>query len=361
MTNMSDIDPKSMKIGAVIPCYRAADSIAAVVADIPDVVDQIFCVNDASDDNLGDVLNELAKTNPRVQVLTHETNQGVGGATVTGYKAAIDADMHVIVKLDSDGQMDPTLIPALVAPILKGEADYVKGNRFFNLESVRAMPNVRLLGNAGLSFMSKISSGYWHLFDPTNGFTAIHAEVARVLPLDKLHKRYFFESDLLFRLGTLPASVTDVPMEAIYGEEVSNLSEFDALARFPVLHTKNFFKRLAYNFFLRDFSTASLYFVMGTVLLIFGLIFGIGAWISSAQSGAPATAGTVMLSALPILIGIQMLLTFFGYDVASSRRPAIHPHIGRVRVLKARAASTKSLENQTTAKSKARAPKAKQR
>ncbi len=344
MNKKPETSQSAPAVAVVIPCFRSGGSVGSVISRIPDLVKTIYCVNDASDDNLPEVLEEISSANPRVRVLTHDENQGVGGATVTGYKAAIDDGMEIIVKLDSDGQMNPSLIPALIAPIVQGESDYVKGNRFFDLESVKTMPKLRLLGNAGLSFMNKISSGYWHLFDPTNGFTALHAEVARVLPLDKLHKRYFFESDLLFRLGTLPAAVTDVPMEAIYGDEVSNLREFDALVKFPVLHGKNFFKRLAYNFFLRDFSTASLYFIVGVILFFFGLFVGITAWISSAQTGSPATAGTVMLSALPLLVSIQMLLTFFSYDVASSRRPALFPHIGRVRVLKASSEPAKVLE-----------------
>lgn len=348
MNTTSDPNLSTPSIAVVIPCYRSAKSVGSVISRIPALVEKIYCIDDASDDNLAEVLDVISASDPRVKMLKHEQNMGVGGATVTGFKAAISDGIEIIVKLDSDGQMDPSLIPALVAPIIAGEADYVKGNRFFNLESVRTMPWVRLLGNAGLSFMNKISSGYWHLFDPTNGFTAIHADVAHVLPLDKLHKRYFFESDLLFRLGTMHAAVTDVPMEAIYGDEVSNLREFDALIKFPLLHSRNFIKRILYNFFLRDFSIASLNLITGVILLVFGLIFGITAWISSAQTGAPATAGTVMLSALPILVSIQMLLSFFSYDVLNSRRPALYPHISRVRVLRASGVVTNSLEDGQT-------------
>ncbi len=322
----------------VIPCYRAARTIRAVVAEVPAEITRIYCVNDASDDNLAEVLDALSQDDRRVQVLTHAVNGGVGAATVTGYRAAIEGGAQIIVKLDSDGQMDPRLIPALIEPILRGEADYVKGNRFFDIQSVQKMPKMRLIGNAGLSFLSKLSSGLWHLFDPTNGFTAIHAEVAAILPLDKLHKRYFFESDMLFRLGTVRAAVCDVPMEAVYGDEKSNLSEMDALLKFPGLHLRNLGKRVIYNYFLRDFSTASLSLLAGVVLLMGGGLFGIAHWIESARTGIPATAGTVMLSAFPVLIGVQLLLNFLGYDVTASQRPALYPQIQRVRVLRARKA-----------------------
>ena len=162
-------------------------------------------------------------TDARVIVLRNPQNLGVGGAVLTGYRAAIEAGADVIIKIDGDGQMDPGLIPTFIAPIIAGEADYTKGNRFFDLEEIRAMPRVRLIGNAALSFMTKLSSGYWNLFDPTNGYTAIHAHVARHLPFEKISSGYFFETDMLFRLNTLRAVVIDVPMDAKYGDEVSNL------------------------------------------------------------------------------------------------------------------------------------------
>ena len=142
---------------------------------------------------------------------------------MTGYRVALDDGMDIMVKIDGDGQMAPELLPDFVAPILAGEADYTKGNRFFDLEQVSQMPTVRLLGNAVLSFFNKISSGYWNLFDPTNGYTAIHRDVAACLPFGRISRRYFFESDMLFRLNTLRAVVVDIPMHASYGDEVSNL------------------------------------------------------------------------------------------------------------------------------------------
>ena len=322
------------KTAVVIPCYRAANTIRSVISQIPNKIEKIYCVNDASDDNLAEVLQVVAEEDPRVHVLTHKANGGVGAATVTGYRAAIEGQSEIIVKLDSDGQMDPRLIPALIEPIIRGEADYVKGNRFFDISTVQRMPMSRLIGNAGLSFMSKLSSGLWHLFDPTNGFTAIHSEIAAILPLEKLHKRYFFESDMLFRLGSIGAAVRDVPMEAVYGDEKSNLSEVQALLVFPGLHFKNLIKRVFYNYFLRNFSPASLSLIVGLMLFVTGGIFGIFQWIESARLGVPATAGTVMLSAFPVLVGVQLLLSFLSHDVTASQRPALHPQIGKVRVLR---------------------------
>ena len=322
------------RIAVVIPCYKASRSLPFVVAAVPAVVERIYCVNDCSPDDTGQVVDWLARFNPRVTAVHREQNGGVGGATMTGFRTALADGMDVVVKLDSDGQMNPAFIPTLVAPILAGEADFVKGNRFFDLDSVRAMPSMRLLGNAGLSFLTKLSTGYWQMFDPTNGFIAIHANVLGMLPLDKIHPRYFFESDLLFRLSTLGANMVEVPMQAVYADEKSNLSELNAALTFPPLHLRNLLKRIGYNYFLRGFSAASLHLVGGVVLTWFGILFGIRAWLQSAAAGEPATAGTVMLSALPILLGLQLFLNFLSHDVASAPRAPIHKLLGRFAVFK---------------------------
>jgi dolichol-phosphate mannosyltransferase len=322
------------RIAVVMPCYKCAATVAQVIAEIPPEVERIYCVNDASPDGLAPVLDGLAAGNPRVKVIHRPENGGVGAATVSGFLAAAADEMHVVVKLDSDGQMNPAFIPTLIAPIISGEADFVKGNRFFDLDSVRAMPGLRLFGNAGLSFLSKLSTGYWQMFDPTNGYLAVHTNVLNVLPLEKLHPRYFFESDLLFRLSTLGAHMVEVPMEAIYQDEKSSLSELNAFVTFPVLHLRNLTKRIAYNYFLRGFSAASLHLLGGALLLLSGMVYGIKAWIESAATGEPATAGTVMLGALPIIVGFQMLLNFLSHDVASAPRVPIHNYLSRFTVLK---------------------------
>lgn len=205
---------------------------------------------------------------------------------------------------------------------MTGEVDYTKGNRFYDLEEIRAMPRVRLFGNAVLSLMSKLSTGYWDLFDPTNGYTAIHADVARHLPFAKISKRYFFETDMLFRLNTLRAVVVDVPMSAKYGEEVSNLKISKIIGEFLFKHVRNLFKRIFYNYYLRDMSLASLELPLGLLLLMFGTGFGGYNWYESAHLNVVTPAGTVMLAALPILMGMQLVLAFLGNDIGSvPRRP----------------------------------------
>ncbi|PLC52495.1 glycosyl transferase family 2 [Pollutimonas nitritireducens] len=230
--------------------------------------------------------------------------------------------MEIIVKVDGDGQMDPGLIPNFVAPIVAGEADYTKGNRFFDLKEIHAMPPARLLGNAALSFMTKLSSGYWDVFDPTNGYTAIHSDVARYLPFKKISQRYFFETDMLFRLNILRAVVVDIPMDASYGSEVSNLKISKIVGEFFIKHIRNFIKRLFYSYYLRDVSLASIELPLGLLMLIFGISLGGYQWFESSQAGVPTPAGTVMLAAMPILMGLQLVLAFIGYDIAAiPKRP----------------------------------------
>jgi glycosyltransferase involved in cell wall biosynthesis len=314
-------------IAVVIPSYRVTRHILGVLAGIGPEVTRIYVVDDRCPDGSGALVRAQC-ADPRVTVLEHAENQGVGGAVMTGYRAAIADGMQIIVKVDGDGQMDAALIPQFVAPILNGEADYTKGNRFFDLEQIRQMPPLRLFGNAVLSLMTKLSSGYWDLFDPTNGYTAIHADAARHLPFDKISKRYFFETDMLFRLNTLNAVAVDVPMDASYGDEVSNLKISKIVTEFLFKHVRNFSKRIFYNYYLRNMSLASVELPLGLALLAWGTVYGVVHWIASAKAGVATAPGTVMLSALPVLMGTQLVLAFLAYDISSVPRRAIHRMTG---------------------------------
>ncbi len=316
--------PPTPSIAVVIPCYRVKAQILGVLAAIGEQVTRIYVVDDACPQGSADHV-ETHCADPRVRVLRHAVNGGVGAAVLTGYRQALEDGAEVIVKIDGDGQMDPALIPAFVAPILRGEADYSKGNRFYDLTQISRMPNMRIFGNAVLSFMAKFSTGYWDLFDPTNGYTAIHAEAARLLPHERISQRYFFETDLLFRLNTFRAVVVDVPMDARYGEEVSNLKISRILGEFLFKHLRNFGKRIFYNYFLRDLSLASLELVFGLGMIVFGTSYGLYHWQQSLLAGTTTPAGTVMLAALPALVGLQLLLAFFGYDIAAVPKRPLWP------------------------------------
>jgi len=306
-------------IAVVIPCYRSGERVLQLIQRIGPEVGWILVVDDCCPLGTGDLVDSRI-ADPRVRVIRHASNQGVGGAMVSGYKAALETPAVAIVKLDSDGQMDPALIPQLARAVLAGEADYSKGNRFFQVADVRNMPSLRLLGNAALSFLSKLSTGYWQLFDPTNGFTAIHRHTLAALPLDHLARRYFFESDLLFRLGQLRAVVRELPMRSVYADEPSSLSPLQQIRPFLRGHGSNFAKRLIYDYLLRGFSVASVQLILGLLLVGGGSVFGIAEWVAHVHQGVTASAGTVMLAALPVLVGIQCLLAWLAHDMSSDPR-----------------------------------------
>lgn len=324
MAGTSAVAAIAAHVAVVIPCYRVRGTVLDVIAQVPAFVESIHVVDDACPEDSGRHV-EAHCHDPRVAVHFNGRNLGVGGAVMTGYAAAVAAGAEVIVKMDGDGQMDPAALPQLIGPILRGEADYTKGNRFYDLAQIGRMPRLRILGNAVLSFMTKISSGYWDLFDPTNGYTAIHARVLAHLPLHKISRRYFFETDMLFRLNIIRAVVADVPMDARYGAETSNLRITRVLFDFGAKHVRNTIKRIFYNYFLRDLSLASIELVFGSLLIAIGGGMGIWFWAQSAQTGVTASAGSVMLVALQIIVGLQLILGFLAYDIASVPRRAQHP------------------------------------
>lgn len=326
----------SFRLAVVIPCYRVCETVIDVIARIPPEVAKIYCIDDACPEHSG---NHIAATcqDDRVSVIQHGRNRGVGGAVLTGYLRSFDDDIDIVVKIDGDGQMDPELLPSIVGPIVRGEADYTKGNRFYAPEALAGMPLIRLVGNAMLSFLTKLSSGYWMIFDPTNGYTAIHTSLLAHLPIDKIAHDYFFESDMLFRLNIIRAVVTDVPMAARYRGETSSLKVGRMIGPFGWRHFRNFLKRIAYNYYLRDFHVASVELVIGILSLGFGGTVGLAEWVEHAKAGTATPTGTIMLVALSILVGVQMLLAFLNYDVQSvPRRPVYPTYNGMTRIAGAR-------------------------
>jgi dolichol-phosphate mannosyltransferase len=316
----------SDKVAVIIPAYRVAQSIVSVVQSIPHSIGAIYVVDDCCPEASGRVVDKVVK-DPRVNVINNDRNLGVGGATLTGYRIAYEDGADIAVKLDGDGQMDATLIPELIDPLVRGDADYVKGNRFYFMRSLRGMPRRRLFGNAVLSFVAKFTTGYWNIMDPTNGFTALRLELLPFLETEKIHSRYFFETDMLFRLGLLRAVVQDYPMDARYGDENSSLSLSTALFTFSFRHLRNFFKRIFYVYFLRDFSAGTIQLISGIACLTFGIVFGSIHWLDSVARGEVASAGTVMVAGLPIMVGIQLLISAINWDISSTPTRPIHPFL----------------------------------
>lgn len=317
----------SSGIAVVIPCYKVTRHIQSVILKIGPEVDRIYCVDDACPDASGNFIGSNI-VDQRICVLRNPKNLGVGGAVMVGYRQATHDGAKVIVKIDGDDQMDPGLLMRFVEPIAKGNADYTKGNRFWDLRQIRQMPLLRRIGNLGLSFMAKASGGYWSNFDPTNGYTAISAKVASILPFESISSRYFFETDMLFRLNIVRAVVVDIPMDAHYGDEISGLRVSKVLPEFLAKHTRNLIKRILYNYYLRDLSIASLELIAGLGLLVFSLGFGGYHWIHSYSTGLPTPVGTVIIPTIAVVSGLQFLLAFVGYDIANVPTRPLHPMLG---------------------------------
>jgi glycosyltransferase involved in cell wall biosynthesis len=306
-----------MIITVVIPCYNVSRHIEDVIKKLPPEVNWIIAVNDRSKDDTENVLLRIQAENKKVIVINQEENQGVGGAMITGFKRSIELNSDITIKIDGDDQMDSSYLPAFIKPILDNKADYTKGNRFRDFKALRKMPVLRRFGNLGLSFMIKAASGYWNIFDPNNGFVAISNEMLKTIDLNKIHKRYFFESSMLIELYHADAVIQEIPMKARYGDEVSNLSLTRTLFGFPPKLLKAFIRRIILKYFLFDFNIASLYLLFGVPLFLFGLVYGIVNYIEFGSSHTPAPTGTVVIPTLLIIMGFQLLLSATSYDISN--------------------------------------------
>lgn len=324
-TGPADALLKRARVWIVIPCYRVRDHILTVLGGVPDWIEGVVCVDDACPEGTADFL-EAQDLDPRVVVLRLPKNKGVGGAVMAGYREAQQRGGEILVKIDGDDQMDLAYLPQMVTPILLGEADYVKGNRFASVGHLQAMPGVRVFGNAVLSFAAKVSTGYWNIFDPTNGFTALEASVARKVLERPVAKRFFFETDLLYHLGAMRAVVRDVPMPSRYGDEQSNIRIRAIAGSFAARHLRNFVHRVGGQYFVRDFNVATVEMLGGALFLAFGVAYALH-WFAVREPGQAASAGVVMAAALPVIIGVQLLLQAINFDVQNVPNRPIHPYL----------------------------------
>jgi glycosyltransferase involved in cell wall biosynthesis len=292
--------------------------IQKVVAEIPDYVTSIILVDDASPDRTGEILDKLEKENVKIKVLHHSKNQGVGGAMISGFLEAMKQNYEVVFKIDGDGQMDISYFDRMLKAVFEGKYDFVKGNRFFDQKMLRKMPALRRFGNIGMGFLIKMASGYWNIFDPTNGFFCVHGSVLKKIDFTRIDKRFFFVCFLLIELFYAGARIKDIPMPAIYAEEKSNLSVWKTFFSFPPKLFKAFLRRIWLRYFICDFNIGSLYIFFGIPLFFFGLFFGIIKWLhySSLQIGTPT--GTIMIALISLILGFQMILAAIQYDITAN-------------------------------------------
>ncbi len=314
---MTEPDFSQYKITAVIPAYKVEKQIAETLARVPDYIREIIVVNDASPDKTGEIVRRRQVDDARIVLVEHAQNRGVGGAMLTGFQEALKRGTQVVVKIDGDGQMSGYDPRPLLLPLIRGQADYVKGNRFRDFQALKSMPLIRQIGNMGLGFLVKAATGYWDCFDPTNGFFAIRQEVLAALPLERVHKSYFFETSMLGELYLIDALIKDVPYPAVYGDEVSNLSVAKTLWEFPPKLVYIFLRRVLIKNFLFDFSMESIYLLSGLPMFFGGLIFGVMKWIKYFNLGIPAPTGTIMIPVMLVMLGFQLLLAAANIDLQS--------------------------------------------
>ncbi len=304
------------KICVILPAHNEAELIGGVISGLPEYVSSIVVVDDVSTDDTAAVVEAL--NDPRVTLVRHAKNTGVGGAMITGYKTALDLDCDILVKMDADGQMAISDLPRLLRPLVNGIAEYAKGNRFYVINANRTMPRTRKFGSVILTFMTKMASGYWHIFDSQCGFTAMRAHMLKMIDLDAIARDYFFENDMLIWLNTADARVVDVPIKTLYGDEVSDVRISRIMWSFPPRLIRGWFFRVARKYLLMDFGAIGALGIFGTVLTLFGGSYGAYRLIQANITGVPTTTGTVMFAVLPLIVGIQCLLQAFLMEVAES-------------------------------------------
>jgi glycosyltransferase involved in cell wall biosynthesis len=303
------------RIAAVVPAYNEAKLIGTTISTMPDFVDIIVVVNDCSTDETSQRALEVG--DPRVVLVEHTVNTGVGGAILDGHAKALELGSDVNVVMAGDAQMDPEYLPALLSPICSQGYEFTKANRFFSRSSYSAMPTMRMLGSVGLSFATKVASGYWNLFDPQNGYTAVHRTALRRLDLNQIRRGYEFENDLLIWLNIANARARDIPIPARYGDEVSTMKISKVAPTIAGLLLRGFWRRMMLKHVLASFSPVAALFFSGLALITFGL--AVGVWVLVETLGPPAAStGSVLLSVGPLLTGIHMLIAAWTLDIQST-------------------------------------------
>jgi len=304
-----------VRIVVVIPAFNVGMLIGRVLEEIPDQIANIIVVDDGSQDDTAAVVERMAASDTRIELIRQPHNGGVGSAMVAGFKRALEISADIVVKIDGDGQMPPALLPKLVHDLVLGNADYTKGNRFRDFRAIRKMPPLRRFGNVALSFLVKAATGYWHCFDPTNGYVAIRGDVLSRLPLHEIDSSYFFEISMLSHLYLHGAVVKEEPMPAYYAGEPSSLSIAAVLFQFPARLLRAFVRRMFLKNFVYDFSVESLEILAGTTFFGAGVIFGGYKWYWYASHHLAAPTGTVAIAAVLIILGFQSLLSATALDL----------------------------------------------
>lgn len=308
---------RELRVAVVVPAYNEEKLIATVIRTVPELVDHIIVVDDQSSDDTPRLAE--ATLDPRLEVHRLPVNQGVGGAILTGHRRALELGADVSVVMAGDAQMDPQYLSALLDPIADGDADFTKANRFYGIGSFAGMPRHRVFGNVVLSFLTKASSGYWGLFDPQNGYTAIHRRALERLPVDQIARRYDFENDLLINLNILRVPARDVPIPAVYGDEVSGMRLTRVAPRLLRTLYRGFWRRIWWKYVIQSFSPVALLLFAGLTCLFFGLAISLFVVINTVGPDV-ASPGTVLLAVAPMLTSLHLLISAMMLDIQEGSR-----------------------------------------
>ena len=301
------------KLAAIVPCYKTRNYVVGVVANCLLYVDLVICIDDKCPMNTGEYLKEKFH-NEKVIILNHSKNLGVGAAFKSGLKLAKDRKMEIVIKIDSDGQMNPKYIPYLVNSLIKERCALCKGNRFTRIDELKEIPKVRLIGNIALSYLTKITTGYWELFDPTNGFFAYKVNTLPMRDFKKINNRYFFETDLLFRCALENVFIEQIPMKPKYSGEISSLNPIRSIPFFLAKHLEIFFKRIIFQYFILDFNYGSLCLIFGLITFLPFISIGGNSLYEGVFLNNFATKGTIGIFVILGIISIQFFLAFFYID-----------------------------------------------
>jgi glycosyltransferase involved in cell wall biosynthesis len=304
---------KGKKVFVVTPSYNEAKHIDKVINGLPDYIDKIVIVDDCSTDNTAEIIE--AQKSSKIIYVKNTKNLGCGASVTKAINIAIEKGAQITVTMAGDNQMDPKYLPSLLDPICDEQFDYTKGNRFYSKEGLEGMPKHRIFGSIILSFMTKIASGYWKIFDSQNGYYAIGPKALETINFNDLTTGFPLENDLLINLNINNLRVTDVSIPAVYGDEVSHMKIWKIIPSFTIFLVKGFFKRITYKYLLRGIHPIFLFLFFGSLLFVWGFFFGIFTWINSVKNIMPATTGTVMLAVLPLLMGFELLLWALVLDI----------------------------------------------
>lgn len=306
-------------MAAVVPAYNEETQISVVVKTMPDYVDRIVIVDDKSTDSTVEIVKKLKETDKRIKLICHEVNQGVGAAIASGYKWARDNDIDMAVVMAGDAQMDPVDMPNLLDPVVENRTDYSKGNRLIHSETLDQMPRIRLFGNAMLSLLTKIASGYWHIADSQTGYTVINKQALKEIDWDSMYKRYGQPNDLLVRLNVHNFRVMDVPIKSVYDVgEVSGIKVRKAVFTIGSLLVRLFFWRLKRKYIIYDFHPLVLFYLMGFALLLLSGIFAIRLAILWIMHGAAPSLTAIALM-FSFSMGMQSIFFAMWFDMNDNR------------------------------------------